>query len=126
MIGNNYINTLYQCDDENLALNDLLNKLNKLKGDFIEYMENNVVEIDKLTDLEKTFVTKIACLIEYFYIQKDIQVPDWIIDERLCLAEPYVYGAREKDINFLKAILLAPPVFKSKNVYFDLNSLIRI
>ncbi|AWK50542.1 hypothetical protein DIC82_05605 [Clostridium beijerinckii] len=126
MVGNNYLDRLSKYSDENFALNILLDDLNILSDEFIEYMQNNVPNLNEITEVERIFLTKTTCLIEYFFINNDINVPLWITDDRLVLTEPYVFGAREKDIWYLKTILSSPPVFKAKNVYFDLGALKRV
>ena len=126
MVGNNYLDRLSKYSDENFALNILLNDLNILSDEFIEYMQNNVPNLNEITEVERIFLTKTTCLIEYFFINNDINVPLWITDDRLVLTEPYVFGAKEKDIWYLKTILSSPPVFKAKNVYFDLGALKRV
>jgi len=126
MISNKYLNDLYNCSDENHALNELLNRLTLMSEAFVSMIQTEIPNIDILTEEERVFLTKASALIEHFFLLKKIDIPDWLEDDRLKLQDPFVFGAREKDIWFLKTILKSPTVFKEKNVYFDLDSLIRI
>lgn len=126
MIGDNFFRTLYEFEDENFAINELLNKLTDLSEDFISYIKNVKINKSDLTENEKNFLTKLTCLIEYFFIENNLAIPSWVQDDLYKLDDPFVFGARKKDIWYLKTILNAPTVFKSRNVYFDLSSLVRV
>jgi hypothetical protein len=127
MIGNEYLNKLFSYHDENAALSELYSNLSEdISDNFINVIKNKPVDINNLTESEKDFITKVTCLIEYFYIENNINVPTWVQNDELKLDTPYVFGTKEKDITHLKTIITAPPVFKSRNVFFDLDSMNQI
>ncbi|MEN8906599.1 MAG: hypothetical protein ABF289_11630 [Clostridiales bacterium] len=126
MIGDKYFMSLYNFNDENFAINELLNKLTELSDDFVNYINKTKITPENLNESEKIFLTKLTCLIEYFFRKDNLPIPSWVQDDSFTLKKPFVFGARKKDIWYLKTILNAPTVFKSRNVYFDLNSLVRV
>lgn len=125
MIGNNYLNDLFNYLDEDLALNQLLEMLKFHEEDFIKslYTPNDL----KLCAQEEIdFLTKVAALIDYHLQINGLEVPLWIRDERLEFDKPYYQPKRISDFDKLKLQFSAPAPFRVRNAYFDLEGLTRV
>ncbi|MFW6306898.1 MAG: hypothetical protein ACOC1N_05910, partial [Bacillota bacterium] len=65
MIGNKYLKGLYEQQDEDTTINQLLEILKSKDMKFINSLDEPL-DIDKLNDEEITFLTKISALIDYY------------------------------------------------------------
>ncbi|MFW6022374.1 MAG: hypothetical protein ACOCQW_02520 [Halanaerobiaceae bacterium] len=125
MIGNKYLKGLYEQQDEDTTINQLLEILKSKDMKFINSLDEPL-DIDKLNDEEITFLTKISALIDYYLQLHKLEVPAWLRDERLRFEKPYYHSKRLTDFEKLKLQYVNPSPFRARNVYFDLNGIKRI
>lgn len=125
MIGNKYLQALFNYPDEDTSLNQLLELLKYKDMEFIDTLKEPT-EIDLCTDKEIEYLTKVSALIDYYLQVHDIQVPDWIRDKKLMFDKPYYYPKRISDFEKLKLQYTNPSPFRARNVYFDLDGINRI
>jgi hypothetical protein len=97
MIGNSYLNSLYK-----------------------------YVDLDTCDSDELFFLTISSAIIDYFFQLNDVDIPEWIIDERLAFDTPYYYSKRLTDFEKVKLQFSNPTPFRRKNVYFELEGLYRV
>ena len=125
MIGNKYLQTLFNYPDEDTSLNQLLEMLKYKDMKFIESLINPV-DIDLCIEEEIIYLTKISALIDYYLQMHNIKVPNWIRNEKLQFDKPYYHSKRISDFEKLKLQYSNPSPFRIRNVYFDLDGIERI
>ncbi|NLY70599.1 MAG: hypothetical protein GX076_02795 [Clostridiales bacterium] len=125
MIGNNYLRKLFEYPDEDTSLNQLLELLKFKDKSFINSLKNPI-DIDKCTKEELDFLIKASALIDYYLQLNNIEVPDWLRDERLRFDKPYFHSKKLTDFDKVKLQYVNPAPFKARNVYFDLYGIERI
>jgi len=125
MIGNKYLQTLFNYHDEDTSLNQLLEMLKYKDMKFIESLINPV-DIDLCSEEEIIYLTKISALIDYYLQMHNIKVPNWIRNEKLQFDKPYYHSKRISDFEKLKLQYSNPSPFRIRNVYFDLDGIERI
>jgi hypothetical protein len=101
MIGNKYLQTLFNYPDEGTSLNQLLEMLKYKDMKFIESLINPV-DIDLCSEEEIIYLTKISALIDYYLQMHNIKVPNWIRNEKLQFDKPYYHSKRISDFEKLK------------------------
>lgn len=125
MIGNKYLQTLFNYSDEDTSLNQLLEMLKYKDMKFIDSLINPV-DIDLCSEEEIIYLTKISALIDYYLQMHNIKVPNWIRNEKLQFDKPYYHSKRISDFEKLKLQYSNPSPFRIRNVYFDLDGIERI
>lgn len=125
MIGNKYLKDLFEYPDEDTSINQLLELLKSKDMDFINSLYNPI-DIDNCNDEEIKYLIKVSALIDYYLQLHDIDVPDWLRDERLSFEKPYFHSKRINDFEKVKLQYTNPAPFKARNVYFDLYGIERI
>ncbi|MPM89266.1 hypothetical protein SDC9_136374 [bioreactor metagenome] len=126
MIGNKYLQALYNYNDRDTSINQLLEILKFKDKDFINSLYEEEVNIDLLDEKEKEFLIISVSLIDHFFQIYNLDIPNWLRDERLSFSLPYYYNRRLSDFEKVKLLFTNPSPFRLRNVYFDLNSIIRI
>jgi len=125
MIGNKYLQSLFEYPDENTGLNQLLEILKYKDAEFINSLKNPV-NLELCTEAELIYLTKVSSLIDYYLQLQDISVPKWLRDEKLSFDKPYYYSKRISDFEKIKLQYTNPSPFKARNVYFDLDGIRRV
>ena len=125
MIGNKYLKGLFEYPDENTSINQLLELLKSKDMKFINSLFEPI-DIDNYNDEEIKYLIKVSALIDYYLQLHDIEVPDWLRDERLRFKKPYFHSKRISDFEKVKLQYTNPSPFKARNVYFDLHGIERI
>ena len=125
MIGNKYLQSLFEYQDEDTSLNQLLEMLKYKDAGFIESL-NNPISLALCTDQEIIYLTKASSLIDYWLQIHDIEVPKWLRDEKLSFDKPYYHSKRISDFEKIKLQYTNPSPFKARNVYFDLDGINRV
>lgn len=126
MIGNNYLQLLYEYPDEDTGLNQLLELLKSKDIKFIVSLRNESIDIDLCTNEEIVYLTKISALIDYYLQIHRIEVPDWLRDKKLMFNKPYYHSKRISDFEKFKLQYTNPSPFRVRNVFFDLEGINRI
>ncbi|MEJ6951708.1 hypothetical protein [Natronospora cellulosivora (SeqCode)] len=125
MIGNKYLKGLFEFQDEDTTINQLLELLKSKDMKFINSLYEPIA-IDNCTYEEINYLIKISALIDYYLQLHKIEVPSWLRDERLSFEKPYFYPKRLSDFEKVKLQYVNPSPFKARNVYFDLHGIERI
>lgn len=125
MIGNKYLQDLFEYPDEDTSLNQLLELLKSKDTKFIDSLYKPV-NIDKCSDEELRYLTKASALIDYYLQIHGIEVPSWLRNEKLSFSKPYYHPKRISDFEKFKLQYTNPAPFKARNVYFDLEGIGRI
>ena len=125
MIGNEYLQALFDYPDEDTGLNQLLELLKCKETTFIHSL-SEPVDIDLCNDEEIEYLTKVSALIDYYLQIHGIDVPDWIRDEKLRFDKPYYHSSRISDFEKLRLLYTNPAPFRARNVYFDLHGIQRV
>ncbi|NLJ59877.1 MAG: hypothetical protein GX338_02890 [Firmicutes bacterium] len=126
MIGNSYLQGLFEYTDEDTSLNQLLELLAYKDAKFIDSLWNEPVDPDSCTEEEIVYLTKVSALIDYYLQVHGMEVPDWLRDERLCFEKPYYHSKRLSDFEKVRLIYTNPAPFRARNVYFDLEGIKRV
>jgi len=126
MIGNSYLKELYEYEDTDMSLNQLLEYIKFKDKEFIKSIFESPVNIDDCNSKEIFFLTLTAAIIDYFFQINEIDIPEWIRDERLVFQEPYYYSKRLTDFEKVKLQFSNPAPFRRRNVYFELEGLQRV
>lgn len=125
MIGNKYLQTLFEYPDENTGLNQLLEWLKSKDEEFLDSL-NKPVNLDLCDEKELHYLTKVSSLIDYYLQMMEVEVPAWLRDEKLKFEKPYYHAKRISDFMKLKLQYTCPAPFRQRNVYFDLDGIGRI
>lgn len=125
MIGNKYLQALFNYPDEDTSLNQLLELLKYKDMKFINSLKESI-DLSLCTEKEIDYMTKVSALIDYYLQVHDIEVPQWIRDEKLRFDKPYYHSRRISDFEKLKLQYTNPSPFRARNVYFDLEGIKRI
>ena len=125
MIGNSYLQKLFEYPDADTGLNQLLELLNSKDAKFIDSLRKPV-DIDSCSDQEIQYLTKVSALIDYYLQLHGIEVPDWLRDKKLVFDQPYYHPKRLSDFEKLKLQYTNPAPFKTRNVYYDLEGIKRV
>ena len=125
MIGNKYLRDFFLYPDEDTSINQMLELLKSKDVAFLDSLTQpvNLEECDKQ---EIWYLTKVSALIDYYLQLHDIEVPEWLRDDRLCFEKPYFHSKRISDFDKFKLQYTNPAPFKARNVYFDLSGIERI
>lgn len=126
MIGNSYLQGLFECPDEDMSLNQLLELLTHKNIKFIDSLWDEPVDLNSCTEEEMVYLTKASALTDYYLQVHGMQVPDWLRDERLCFEKPYYHSKRLSDFEKVRLIYTNPAPFRARNVYFDLEGIKRV
>ena len=125
MIGNKYLQSLYKYSDKDTSLNQLLELLKSKDKQFIDSMYNSV-DINLCNADELRYLTIAAALIDYYMQINDIDIPEWLRNEKLIFDKPYYYSERISDFDKVKLQYTNPAPFKIRNVYFDMDGIKRV
>lgn len=125
MIGNKYLQALFNYPDEDTSLNQLLELLKYKDMKFINSLKESI-DLSLCTEKEIDYMTKVSALIDYYLQVHDIKVPQWIRDEKLRFDKPYYHSRRISDFEKLKLQYTNPSPFRARNVYFDLDGINRV
>ena len=126
MIGNSYLNSLYKYEDRDTSLNQLLDYMKSKDKGFLDSIFNEPVDLDTCDFDELFFLTISSAIMGYFFQINDIDIPEWIRDERLAFDTPYYYSKRLTDFEKVKLQFSNPAPFRRRNVYFELDGLQRV
>jgi hypothetical protein len=126
MIGNSYLQGLFEYPDEDMSLNQLLELLTYKNIKFIDSLWDEPVDLDSCTEEEMVYLTMASALTDYYLQVHGMQVPDWLRDERLCFEKPYYHSKRLSDFEKVRLIYTNPAPFRARNVYFDLEGIKRV
>jgi hypothetical protein len=126
MIGNSYLKELYEYEDTDMSLNQLLEYIKFKDKGFIESIFSYPVNLDDCNSKEIFFLTLTAAIIDYCFQINKIAIPEWIRDERLVFEEPYYYSKRLTGFEKIKLQFSNPAPFRRRNVYFELEGLQRV
>lgn len=125
MIGNKYLQQLYDYPDIDASLNQLLELLKYKNKDFIDSLFIPV-DLSLCSKDELNFLTKVAALIDYNLQIHKIAVPEWLRNNILRFEVPYYHSKRISDFEKFKLQMTNPGPFRARNVYFDLTGIGRI
>ncbi len=125
MIGNDYLQALFNYPDEDTGLNQLLELLTNKDMEFINSLKRPI-NLALCNENEITYLTKASALIDYHLQVLGLEVPDWLRDEKLAFDRPYYHSTRISDFEKLRFQFRSPAPFKARNVYFDLYGIKRV
>lgn len=126
MIGNSCLQALCDYPDEDTSINQLLELLKAKDKKFIDSL-NEEIDISLCNEKEIEYLTKISALIDYNLQLHNIDVPQWLRNEKFIFKKPYYYHAdRISDFEKIRLIYSSPAPFRLRNAYFDLASISRI
>ncbi|MBU3209669.1 hypothetical protein KPL28_08445 [Clostridium algidicarnis] len=126
MIGNKYLQDLFNYLDEDTSLNQLLELLKYKDMGFINSLNNETINLELCTTEEIVYLTKVSALIDYYLQIHGLEVPNWLRDARLKFDRPYYHSKRISDFEKVKLQYTNPSPFKIRNVYFNLDGILRI
>ena len=126
MIGNKYVQDLFNYSDEDTSLNQMLESLKSKDMNFIDSLKYEPVDINLCNDEEIRYLTLISALIDYYLQLQGIEVPHWIRNEKLRFEKPYYHSKRISDFEKVRLIYANPAPFRVRNVYFDLEGIGRV
>lgn len=126
MIGNKHLEELFNYQDEDASINQLLEFLKYKDPDFIYGLKKEYVDLDLCTYDEIKYLTIISGLIDYYFQIHELEIPKWIRDERLQFKRPYYHVKRINDFDKFKLQIENPSPFRRRNTYFDLDSIVRV
>lgn len=126
MIGNKYLEDLFNYADEDTSINQLLELLKYKDPNFICSLKKEPVNLDLCTYDEIRYLTIVSGLIDYYFQIHELEIPKWIRDERLQFDTPYYHIKRISDFDKLKLQIENPSPFRRRNTYFDLDGIIRV
>lgn len=126
MIGNKYLKDLFNYPDEDTSINQLLEMLKFKDEELIESLNKYPVELEKCTDEEIEYLTKISALIDYYLQIHEIPVSEWLRDNKLEFERPYYHSKRLTDFERFRLFYTNPAPFRARNVYFNLEGIARI
>ena len=126
MIGNKYLQGLFNYPDEDTGLNELLELLKYKDKRFIESLTKEPVNLNLCTSKELEYLTKASALIDYYLQMHGLEVADWLRDKRLLFDRPYYHSKRLSDFDKFKLQYTNPAPFRARNVYFDLDAIGRV
>ncbi|HZK27241.1 MAG TPA: hypothetical protein VFD00_06870 [Thermoclostridium sp.] len=126
MIGNKYIEGLFNYPDEDTSINELLELLKYKDPNFIDSLKKEDINLDLCTNDEIRYLTKVSSLIDYYFQIHEFEIPKWIRNERLQFNKPYYHSKRINDFERLKLQIGSPSPFRRRNAYFELDSIVRV
>ena len=126
MIGNKYLEDLFNYADEDTSINQLLELLKYKDPKFIDSLKKEYANLDLCTYDEIRYLTIVSGLIDYHFQIHELEIPKWIRDERLQFDTPYYHIKRINDFEKLKLQIESPSPFRRRNTYFDLDAIIRV
>jgi len=126
MIGNKYLQELYDYPDENAALNQLLEMLKSQDMNFINSLKQQKIDIEQCNETELCFLIKASALIDYYLQLQNIEVPQWLRNEKLRFEKPYFVSERLNNFDKIRLQYNNPAPFRARNVYYDLDGIVRV
>ncbi|SNS52071.1 hypothetical protein SAMN05446037_101216 [Anaerovirgula multivorans] len=125
MIGNKYLQELYEYSDEDTSLNQLLELLKSKDKKFIDSLYK-AIDLDICNHKEIKYLTVISALIDYYLQIYGFEVPGWLRDEKLSFSKPYYHSRRISDFDKIKLQYTNSAPLRTRNVYFDLDGIKRV
>jgi len=125
MIGNKYLQALFNYPDKDTGLNQLLELLKTKDREFIDSLFEPV-DLEACDDQKIKYLTIVSALIDYYLQIHELEVPDWLRNEKLTFETPYYYSRRISDFEKFKLQYTNPGPFRARNVYFDLHGIERV
>ncbi|KAB2953844.1 hypothetical protein F9B85_04310 [Heliorestis acidaminivorans] len=125
MIGNKYLQKLYDYPDVDTSLNQLLELLKTKDSTFIDSLWEPM-DINLCDDKELSYLTIASALIDYYLQIQGFEVPAWLREEKLSFSKPYYHSKRISDFDKFKLLYSNPAPFRARNVYFDLAGIDRV
>ncbi|MDO9580960.1 MAG: hypothetical protein Q7J06_10420 [Bacteroidales bacterium] len=125
MIGNKYLQALFDYPDEDTSINQLLELLKSKDSKFLNSL-SEAINFELCSEEEIKFLTKVSALIDYSLQQLNIDVPEWLRDDKLSFDKPYYYSKRISDTDKIRLLSSCPAPFRLRNVYFDMESIKRV
>jgi hypothetical protein len=126
MIGNKYLQEFYNYPDENTALNQLLELLKSQDMNFINSLKQQKIDIEQCNDAELSFLIKASALIDYYLQLQSIEVPQWLRNDKLKFEKPYYVSKRLNSFDKVRLQYTNPAPFRARNVYYDLEGIVRV
>ncbi|MDX9917853.1 MAG: hypothetical protein RBT15_07525 [Gudongella sp.] len=126
MIGNKFIEDLFNYPDEDTSINEMIELLKYNDPSFIDSLNSEDVNLDLCNDDEIEYLIKISSLIDYYFQIHDLEIPNWIRDDRLQFDKPYYHSKRISDFDKLKLQIESPSPFRRRNAYFELYAITRV
>ena len=126
MIGNKYLEDLFNYEDEDTSINQLLELLKYKDPNFICSLKKEHVNLDLCTFDETRYLTIVSSLIDYYFQIHELEIPKQIRDDRLQFDTPYYHTKRINDFEKFKLQIESPSPFRRRNTYFDLDGIIRV
>lgn len=131
MIGNEYLQVLYDYPDRDTSINQILELLKSKDKDFINSLKTDVPDINLADQNEMHYLVIISALIDYCLQLKKIEVPSWLRRKELSFDKPYYYyyyyySKRITDFDKVRLLFTNPSPFRLRNVYFELEGFKRI
>lgn len=126
MIGNKYLQALFEYPDEDTSLNQLLELIKSKDMKFIESLKYEPVDVGLCNDEEIRYLTLVSALIDYYLQLYGMEVSDWLRDKKLSFDKPYYHSRRIRDFDKVKLLYTNPAPFRARNVYFDLQGIKRV
>lgn len=126
MIGNKYLQKLYNYPDENTALNQILELLKSRDMNFVKSLKEQKIVLEQCNDKEFCFLVKTSALIDYYLQLQNIEIPQWIRDNKLKFDKPHYVSERLNNFDKIRLQYTNPAPFRARNVYFDLDSIVRV
>lgn len=125
MIGNSYLQSLCDYPDEDTSINQLLELLNTKEKKFIDSLIEDV-DLDLCNEKEVEYLTKVSALIDYYFQLHNIDVPNWLRNDKLTFKRPYYHSKRISDFERIRLMYSNPSPFRQRNAYFDIESIRRV
>lgn len=123
MIGNKYLQALFNYEDEDTSINQLIEMLKSKDKEFIDSLTSEVPDLSQCSLKELNYLTKVSAIIDYYLQMLGLDVPNWLRSEKLSFRIPYYHSKRISDFDKFKLIYSSPAPFRLRNVYFDLEGL---
>lgn len=125
MIGNKYLQGLFLYPDKDTSLNQLLELLKSQDADFINSLKEPL-DLDLCNKQELAFLTKVSALMDHCLQLQNLDVPNWLRNEKLSFDKPYYHSKRLSDFDKIRLQYTNPAPFKRRNVYFDMEGIKRV
>lgn len=126
MIGNKYLQVLYDYPDRDTSINQLLEILKFKDKDFINSLKTDIPDINLTNQDEMHYLVIISALIDYYMQLQNLEVPSWLRRKELSFEKPYYYSNRITDFDKVRLLFTSPSPFRLRNVYFELEGIKRV
>lgn len=126
MIGNKLVNEYYNNMTLDQGMCQLMDFVRNEDERVLKELEWDDYNFDSCTEKEIGYLTILTTGLVYTYLKNKINIPGWMLDDKLRFEHPYYHDERLSDSEQIELYLSCTSICRHKNVYIEESALCRM